>query len=190
MELILLFFGSFGAVIVLFLFYSGYFNPVLFKTQTLPQYYLALRPLVGDYKNSPSIQAELMQELVDGGLVIDTTAGIYFDNPKELEKDKLRSLVGVVIKAEQLDLFKALHSDARLVELEEQKAFHTSWNYKSGLSIMLAIMRVYPAIFKRAKRDHFEIFQSIEIYDFSQKRLDYYFPKQTLDSLWEVNSSN
>lgn len=187
MELLLLFFASFGSVIVLFLFYSGYFTPLKFKTIDLPEITLALIPYIGAYKTSSTLQVELFEALKDAGLDVDSSAGIYFDNPKEVEETKNRSLIGVVIKADDKEKFLALESDARLVELRAQKVLHTDFAYKSGLSILLAIMKVYPAILKRAKRQAFEVYESIEVYDFPNKTLHFYFPKQSIKSLWDLH---
>ena len=187
MELVLLFIASFGSVIVLFLFYSGYFTPIKFKTVDLPEMSLALVPFVGAYKTSSALQVELFQELKDAGLDVDSSAGIYFDNPKEVAEDENRSLIGVVIKVEDKEKFLALHLDARFVELKSQKVLHTDFAYKSGLSIMLAIMKVYPAIMKRAKRHSFDVYESIEVYDFPNKSLNFYFPKQTVEYLWDLH---
>ena len=187
MELTLLFFASFGSVIVLFLFYSGYFTPVKFTTVELPTLTLAVLPFVGAYKTSSSLQVELFEELKDAGLDVDSSAGIYFDNPKKVVESEHRSLVGVVIKPENRERFLALDSKARLVELQSQKVLHTSFAYKSGLSILLAIMKVYPAILKRVKRQAFELYENIEVYDFPHKRLHFYFPKQSVESLWDLH---
>jgi len=187
MELLLLFFTSFGSVIVLFLFYSGYFTPIKFTTMDLPEMTLALVPYVGAYKTSSTLQVELFDELKDAGLDVDSSAGIYFDNPKEVAEVENRSLIGVVIKHDDKEKFLALGSDVRLVTLETTKVLHTGFSYKSGLSIMLAIMKIYPAIKNRAKRQAFEVYESIEVYDFPNKTLNFYFPKQTLESLWDLH---
>lgn len=187
MELILLFIASFGSVVVLFLFYSGYFTPISFKSVDLPEITLVLVPFVGAYKTSSALQVELFQALKDAGLDVDSSAGIYFDNPKEVVEAENRSLVGVVIKAQDKEMFLALHSDARFVELKSQKVLHTDFAYKSGLSIMLAIMKVYPAMMKRAKRKSFDLHESIELYDFPNKRLHFYFPKESMASLWDLH---
>ena len=187
MELLLLFFASFGSVIVLFLFYSGDFTPIKFRTLDLPEMTLALVPYVGAYKTSSALQVELFQELKDAGLDVDSSAGIYFDNPKDVAEVDNRSLIGVVIKPGDKEKFLSLETDARLVELKTQKVLHTSFAYKSGLSIMLAIMKIYPAIMKRAKRQSFDVYESIEVYDFPNKSLNFYFPKQTVENLWDLH---
>lgn len=187
MELLLLFFASFGSVIVLFLFYSGYFTPITFKTIDLPELTLALVPYVGPYKSSSTLQVKLFEELKEAGLDIDSSAGIYFDNPKLVAEAENRSLIGVVMKDEDKEKFLALNSDARLVELVSQKVLYSGFAYKSGLSIMLAIMKIYPAIVKGAKRQAFDVYESIEVYDFPNKTLNFYFPKQSIESLWNLH---
>ncbi len=185
MELVFLFLLSFGSVIVVFAFYLGYFKPVKFKTQKLPTLSMAVRPYIGDYKNAAAAQVSLMQELQAAGLSVDSTVGIYFDNPKRVDSKALRSLVGVVISDEETLIRSGVA--ASYIRLEADDAFHTSWVYKSGLSIMVAIMKVNPAFAKRAKRQGFEVLQSIEYYDFNNKVLHFYFPKQSLESLWEMH---
>lgn len=190
MELVLLFFASFGFVIILFLIYSGFFKPVIFKTIDMPKLTLALLPFQGDYKDSAPLQVEVMKLCQGAEIKITNTAGIYFDDPKKVAKEELRSLVGVVITEDQIETVKGLHSDIEIVSLENVKAFHTKWIYKTGLSITLAILKVYPAMKRFSKREGFQIYQSIEVYDFPNKELNYYFPKQDKETLWKVPKKN
>jgi hypothetical protein len=150
---------------------------------------LAVVPYVGDYKKSAAAQIALIQELKDAGLRVKEAAGIYFDNPKEVESDKLRSLVGAVLQDDELEKFRSLNSKAKLVKLHKESAFYTKWDYKSGLSMMLAIMKIYPAIKKHAKLVGFDVHESIETYEFANKQLNYYFPKQSMEKLWETADS-
>ena len=147
---------------------------------------MAVRSYIGDYKDAATVQVQLMQELQASGLSVDSTVGIYFDNPKLVDSKALRSLVGVVVSDEEALIRSGV--DASYLRFEAADAFHTSWVYKSGLSIMVAIMKVYPAFRKRAKRQEFEVLQSIEHYDFSNKELHFYFPKQSVESLWKIHT--
>ncbi len=186
MELFLLFFGAFSTVIVLFLAYLGYFNTVRFKVTKLPKLTLALMPFEGSYKESTALQVELFKRMQEAGLTSDRSCGIYFDDPKKVASNRLRSLVGMVVAEHEKESFLALQTQAKLIELEEDEAIVSSFAYKSGLSILLAISKIYPAFDKYAKRNGLEKFQSIEVYDFSKKKLYFYFPKESKEKLWDA----
>lgn len=185
MELFLLFLFSFSSVIIVFFIYLGYFNPVKFEIKDTPSLEMAVVSFVGAYKDATSKQLEVLKVLAEAGLDVSATVAIYFDDAKKMEDEVCRCLVGVVIK--DVKAFSDLNLDMQLLALPIVKSYFTSFSYKSGLSIMLAIMKIYPAIKKRHKRHNAVLYESIEVYDFTNKVLNYYFPKESIASLWKLS---
>lgn len=181
MELIFLFFGSFGAVVILFLAYSGFFKPVLFSKVERTPFYAAFTKAQGDYKDIPHKQIEVFNALQNKGIESNVSFGIYYDDPKKVAKEQLRAVCGVIIDEAQA---KALEgSGIELLSFPKMQSYKAGFVYKSGLSIMLAIIKVYPAFKKFAKRLGVEPRMTLEIYDFPNKQIEFYFPLENEEAL-------
>jgi len=101
---------------------------------------------------------------------------VYFDNPKEVKSENLRSIVWCVI--EKKDYKKVdkilLENDVKLIDLAETSSINTKFPYKNKLSIILSIFKVYPKI--RNYLEEKDLDQNVdimEIYDIPNKTINY-----------------
>lgn len=186
MELFFLFFAAFGSVIFLYIAYLGYFNPIRFERNSLPVSTAALLPFVGSYKDAVAKQLELFKLMQEAGLKSNKSCGIYLDDPKQVPAERLRSMVGMIVAKDEVEEFNALNSGAKLVNFEPEATLSTTFAYKSGISILLAINKIYGAYEKYLKRVGKARSSAIEIYDFERKKLFFYFPDQSKEQLWET----
>lgn len=82
----------------------GLFSSVSISEKIVGPYLLIYRKHIGDYKNVGPIMAELHYDLKNN-YAIETAKGfgLYYDNPQEVDKAKLRSIVGCIVEGRSVE---------------------------------------------------------------------------------------
>lgn len=130
--------------------------------------------IVGDYRQSGTVMDKIYYTLLDD-FNIETYKGYgkYFDNPKNVEKSKLRSEAGCIIEPKDVDKAKASSINKSKI-LPEQRYIISEFPYKGKLSVLFSLLKVYPALSKFAMMNGFdEEGVIIEIYDIPNKKIFY-----------------
>ncbi len=131
--------------------------------------------IVGDYRQSGVVMDKIYYSLLNDNQ-IETFKGFgkYFDNPKKVEKSKLRSEAGCILSPKDTDKLLKTTGDFEIKNLPIQKYIVTEFPYKGKLSVLFSIMKVYPALSQYAKNNGFnEDGSIIEIYDIPNKTIFY-----------------
>ncbi|MDP4239191.1 MAG: hypothetical protein Q8904_06950, partial [Bacteroidota bacterium] len=100
--------------------------------------------------------------------------GIYFDNPQKVEQSKLRSEVGCIL--ENADTSKVFWLKARFnIKTYPVKRYITAeFPFKGRMSILIGILKIYPALTKYAKKNGYgETGPIMEIYDMPNNKILY-----------------
>jgi len=168
-------FVSFLLLILIISMYCGAFVKIEIKEEKVGGETIVYEEMVGDYKNSGKVMDKIYYDLLES-YSIETYkgVGIYYDNPQVVEKDKLRSEIGVVIEEKDLNNLEEVRKEYRVKQIEEKNYVVSKFPYKGQLSIMFGIMRVYPRINKYL--DKHNISQDgfvMEIYDTPNKVIEY-----------------
>ncbi|MDR3266697.1 MAG: GyrI-like domain-containing protein [Tannerella sp.] len=160
-------------IIALYTYYGG-FRKINFKVEALGGETLVYENVVGDYQQASKVSNKIYYALLNDEKIATTKGfGIYYDNPKNVEKSKLRSEVGCIV--ENLDSATL----ARLSEKYQVKIFPqsqyvvTEFPFKGGMSIMVGIMKVYPALAKYIESEKLKDSPIMEIYDVPNKVIIY-----------------
>jgi len=130
--------------------------------------------IVGDYRQSGIVMDKIYYSLLND-FKIETYKGYgkYFDNPKKVEKSKLRSEAGCIIESKDINKAKASNI-YKSKNLPVQRYIISEFPYKGKLSVLFSIMRVYPALSKFATINGFNDDGAIiEIYDIPNKKIFY-----------------
>lgn len=108
--------------------------------------------ITGDYRQSGVVMDKIYYALLNNDN-IETFKGYgkYFDDPKKVEKAKLRSEAGCIIEPDDFELFSSITGGYDTKVLPTQKYIVTDFPYKGKMSVMFSIMKVYPALVKYAK---------------------------------------
>lgn len=119
-------------------YFLGIFNPVSIEKAVAGPYTIACLDHIGPYKNICS-KIKNAKKLLDGQQITPIAAcGIYYDNPKTVASDKLRSRGGFIIEDNsKLEILEKLAIPSREVVIATVKA-HPA----------IAAMKTYPAIQK------------------------------------------
>lgn len=133
------------------------------------------RKVVGDYKQTGAVMDSIYYSLLNN-YDIETFKGYgkYYDDPHMVEKSQLRSEAGCVV--EQSDAYKLaqLPEGFLVAQIPVKRYITTSFPYKGKWSVLLSIMKVYPAMEKFARlHDMNKQGAVIELYDIPQKRILY-----------------
>jgi DNA gyrase inhibitor GyrI len=158
-----------GAIIVLlFAVYAlnGGFKKIKIRIEEQGGEIMVYENVIGDYMQTPVITEKIYKLLLnDEKIETKKGIGIFYDNPATVEKEKLRSEVGCIV--ENVDsLTLAMLSEKFLVKTIPVKEYIvTEFPMKGVASIMIGIMRVYPALHQYGEKHGYCPSAIIEIYD-------------------------
>lgn len=136
---------------------------------------LVYKEIKGDYSQSGDVMNKMYYALInDNKIETFKGFGIYYDNPQKVEKSKLRSEVGCIL--EPVDTVKVfwLKGKYSIKVCPIKKYIVTEFPHKGNMSIMVSIMKVYPALNKYMEENGYE--QNVpvmEIYDMPNKKILY-----------------
>lgn len=108
---------------------------------------------------------------------VETTkgVGIYYDNPQQVEKSKLRSEIGCILDA-PLDSMKMsdISSKFKIKTLPESPSIVTEFPFKGTMSVIVGIIKIYPALNDFISKNGYKANGPIlEIYDTPNKTIIY-----------------
>lgn len=160
---------------VAFLAAAGLFakvRPEVAKTGVLTFVY---EPFVGPYAKTKEPMDRLYYGLLNEEKIETYKGiGIYFDDPGNTPQDRCRSIVGDVLEPGDLGKADALRAKGyRVAEIPAGERMTAEFPFSSPLSIMLGIMKVYPALGAAANKAAFTSGAMVEIYDVPAKKIRY-----------------
>jgi hypothetical protein len=136
---------------------------------------LVYEEFIGDYKLCGKVMDKIYYSLLEEHKIETFKGfGIYYDNPQKVEKSKLRSEVGCVLEDTSEEVIERLAGKYNIKLFPSKDFMLAEFPYKGKLSVMMGIMKVYPAINKFAKENGFdEDGWVMEIYDIPGKKISY-----------------
>lgn len=129
----------------------------------------------GDYGQSGMVMNKIYTALKDQ-YKIETFKGfgLYFDNPQKVEKNKLRSEVGCIVEAGDLGRILATKGAFKNKVLPIKKYMVTEFPYKGQLSVMVSLIKVYPALHRYAEQNGYDMNGAVmELYDMPNGKILY-----------------
>lgn len=165
----------------LYLAYSGLFAKVEFKESDFSSFVFAFKRHQGDYAKIGFEMKALEKELKKNKVEYKEGIGIFFDNPKEIAKDDLRSVAGVVLPSSSIERAKEIGLE--VAEYPNASGVLGELPYKSPLSVMLGVFKIYPKFDEYAQENSVKTGAVIEVYDNKRKKLLYFFPSTNLEEI-------
>ena len=136
---------------------------------------LVYQDMKGSYKNTGMMIKKISNEL-ESQFQIETNKefGLFFDDPRKVEKSKLRSEVGCFLeKNDSVDIF-GLKSKFNVRVCPVKNYITAEFPYKGKVSIMIGLMKVYPALKEYVKLyGYTETGPVMEIYDMPDNKIFY-----------------
>jgi hypothetical protein len=154
--------------------YYGGFKKINFRVEEQGGETLVYENVVGDYSQASAVMNELYYSLRDDEKIEATKGlGIYYDNPKNVDKSELRSEVGNIVENLDSTAIAQLALKYQVKTLPESAYIVTEFPFKGSLSILLGVMKVYPALEKYVEKEGFKYSPVTEIYDIPNKKIIY-----------------
>jgi hypothetical protein len=163
-----------GSLLAIFLWLGG-FKRIQFSLQEAGGEVLVYESHTGDYKNVGKVIDKMYYSLLNEEKVECFRGfGIYYDNPQKVEKEKLRADVGNILENPTSEVLAQLTPKYNIKTLEKQQYLVAEFPYKNQMSIIVGIMKVYPALNNyteehQLSKDGFVM----EIYDVPGKKIIY-----------------
>lgn len=159
------------------LIYSGLFSSVEIREGDIGPFILVYQNHIGDYAGTGDIQNTIYQTLQKEFNVSATKGfGQYYDDPKKVPAEKLRSIAGCILEPEYRGLIPVIKKKYTVGEYGTTKSVIAEFPYRNQLSIFLGVLRVYPALDEYIRHKGYPFTPAFEIYDLGSKKIIYSFP--------------
>ena len=161
-------------VSIVFIYYGG-FTQMTCRIEKQGGEILVYKQMTGDYAKSAKLMDEIYYTLRnDFGIETFKGFGIYHDNPKDVEKSKLRSEIGCIIEEKDSPKLTHIKEVLKIKTFPEKSYIVVEFPSKGKLSILFGIMKVYPAMDKFVETNGYKKEGAVmEIYDVPNKKIVY-----------------
>ncbi|VFQ43887.1 GyrI-like domain-containing protein [Desulfoluna butyratoxydans] len=178
------------AAIVAILSWYGLFAPTTLSEQTIPSFSFAYKKQTGNYRQSGRAMNDMYWKLDKEGISTTQGVGLYYDNPKKVAVQNLRSLAGCILPDESAEKWEELRTDYLIGTLPGATLPVITFPYKGKLSVVLGTLKVYPKLDAWFKAHPDQKGPVMEIYDMSKGEIRYVVARpmggEVLDALWRA----
>ncbi|MCX6807372.1 MAG: hypothetical protein NTZ80_00995 [Patescibacteria group bacterium] len=157
----------------IYLFYMGLFKRIKIIEKEIGPYQLVYEEYIGDYSNTEKIADSIYSSLLADGVKTYRAFGIHYDDPRVIEKDKLRSMVGCIVEEKDYDKINALTNKYKMRIFEQKNRIVTDFPLRGRSPIFFSLLRVYPALDVYMKSRGYKRGEIMEIYDTPSQKITY-----------------
>ncbi|MFH1714579.1 MAG: GyrI-like domain-containing protein [Elusimicrobiota bacterium] len=177
--------GIIAALLMLWLGSQGVFRNVEIEEGYKGPFTLVYEVHIGDYKEVGNIQNRLYKSLMEDNIDCTQGFGIYYDNPAKVKPEELRAITGCIVPAIFKVRLEKLGNVYKVKNIPQTKCVGSTFPFKNMASIIIGIMKVYPKLQIYIERNNLQTGPAMEIYDVPNKKIEYLFPIENLDSFAE-----
>ena len=181
MKLLLSVLGALSIVIVVLLSYYGLFTKTTIVEKEMGGFWLLYEKHIGDYKGVGQVMDKIYSRLL-GEDAIETSRGfgLYYDDPKKVKKENLRSVVGCILDKQDENRIDYLKKNYQIKYYPASKSVVAEFPFKGKLSIFIGIFKVYPKLAEYIKQLNYTPGPIMEIYDTPNEKI-FYVASFTMD---------
>ena len=162
---------------IIYAYYGG-FKTIVFKEEVQGGETFVYEEMIGDYSQTPKMLDKIYQSLLQDEKIETTKGiGIFYDDPKVVEKSQLRSEIGCIVEDLDSAEIAKLSEKYKVKTLEKSECIVVEFPYKGMPSIIVGIMRVYPAFGKYVEQHGVSDKPFVEIYDMPGEKTVYRIEK-------------
>lgn len=177
MQFIKKFFVVVSGIILIFfiiLIHYGLFAKIEFTLSQSSAYTLVYDVYIGDYSKMGKITDQIYYDMKNKYKISPNKGfGIFYDDPKKVKPEKLRSVVGVILENVSDEKILEIRKKYRVEILPASKAIITKFPLKGNLSYALGAIRVYPEMMKYVSENKIAPSFPMEIYDLKNEKIIY-----------------
>jgi len=156
---------SFAVAVLLTGWWYGAFRAVVVEEREMAPMTVAYHEQLGDYAQTPHTMEEVEAMLRERGVAPMQGFGMYYDNPRVVARDKLRSDVGAIVADTDRRRLADPKRWLKLKALARGRCLAVEMPYRGPLSIWVGILRAYPALARAAAGRKGAAPYTIEIYE-------------------------
>jgi len=164
-------------IVITVMIYANYngFSHVRFQIKKEGGETLLYREVTGPYNQTGDALIKIKYDLKEQFKIeSNRDFGIYLDDPRKVEKTILRSEVGCILENQDTSRILWLKEKFMIKVCPVKKYITAEFPYKGKMSVMIGIMKVYPALVKYVKDNGFsESGPIMEIYDMPNGKILY-----------------
>lgn len=163
------------AIVAIIYIYYGGLSKVEVKEEMQGGEVLVYEEVIGDYAQTGKYTDKVYYELLNNEEISTTKGfGIFYDNPQQVEKSKLRSEIGCIVEGLDSTQIADLAGKYKVRTYPKVNYVTAEFPFKGHMSIMLGLMKVYSQIDKYIKEHGISDKGAImEIYDVPNKKIIY-----------------
>ncbi len=161
-------------LILCLLAYLGTFSNVEVTEKETDSYTFVYKEHIGDYSKVGTVFDEIYNSLIADDIETINGFGIYYDNPDVIIEEELRSKVGSIITDEQAQKIDELGLNYKIMTADSVYAVVTELPYRNKLSVIVGVMKAYPAMAEYMEEKGYEIGNvGYELYDMENGKILY-----------------
>lgn len=161
-------------VILLILSYYGLFTKVQIAEKEIGGFWLIYEKHVGDYKKVGQVMDKIHSSLLgEDAIEASRGFGLYYDDPKNVRKEKLRSIVGCILDKKYEDKIEYLKKNYKVNKYPSSKSVVAEFPFKGKPSIFIGIFKVYPKLTDYIEQNNYSQGPIMEIYDTPNEKIYY-----------------
>lgn len=163
-----------AGALLMYLNYLGIFSKVIITERPVDSFLMVYQKHIGEYKDVGPIMDSIYYDLKNN-YKIETTKGfgVYYDNPQEVAKEKCRSISGCVLEYKDAGRVEELKKKYLVMEYPKSNSVVSEFPFKSKMSILVGIMKVYPKMGAYIKEKEYKMNPFLELYDMPAKKTIY-----------------
>ncbi len=162
------------AIIILALSYYGLFAKIEIGNKETGPFWLVYEKHIGDYSKTGAIMDKVFNELLNDESIKTTRGfGLYYDNPKNVEEEKLRSIVGCILEDSDEDKVPFLEKRYNVKKFPQSDSIVAQFPFKGMLSILVGVFKVYPKLGEYIERNNYPKTPIMELYDITNEQITY-----------------
>ncbi len=155
--------------------FHGAFSTITVEKHKLEEMKIVYAVHTGDYSESGKVMNKLYYSLLESEKIETFRGiGIYFDDPENVEKSKLRAVLGCVIEPNDYSKVEDLKGkNYKIAEIPENESHIVRFPYVSKISIIIGLMKVYPVINEFQKENNIPPSPITELYSIKEGEIVY-----------------
>ena len=117
---------------------------------------LVYEKVLGSYNKTGAVAQKLQYRLEKENVVTLKGFGIYYDNPRFVKKDSLHSDVGCILENADTCRIYWLKGKFNIKTCPVKNYITAEFPFKGKMSIMVGVLKVYPALMKFVKDNNYD----------------------------------
>ncbi len=159
-----------------FLGYMGMFSSLAVSEKTMGPYTMVYEAYQGPYQDTGKVFMRVYNQVQKEGITPTLGLGIYYDDPRKVDKMKLRSDCGLVVPEADLSKVEELKTRYQIKTVEQRLCLVAAFPLRNALSYSLGPMKGYPALTKAAQAKGYTLDTPYELDDMQAKMIYYVAP--------------